>query len=472
MLGCRSAIPASTGKVSTPHQLRSTTRDAASGDAGRQHKPTAPRESPLVVSGQASSRRGLLLGSAAGAAAVLAPWLGLDAQASAAAAGVLLHSRRSDVPCSLTIRNRSARVVEARWVNYDGDEEPYASIPPGHEWTVDTFETHPWRFRDLRTGSLVAEYVAARGPRLLQLTDTGAVEADSAGPNAPQGQGARQSQASDSRAGSGSGSGPGSAKGGGGRSPHGLDDRMADEDEDGNREGGVDALQPEPPATGLAGGFDGLGHPQSEYTLATLLSVGILVEQALVVLGLESFQHPLTLLVGLPEGLGVISAAGGSRSRRPSLLATWANTLQALSGKVERVVITRQVGGIYYARIVLSQPEQPEQPQQSQPRGVARGGAGSSGGGTGPRRIVSVDALPSAALALALEAGVDVFVSRPVAELVQRQYEDAERDLPDLLLPPPEGGRPGLGLDDAGQFAAGRPLRPGSAQLVGEAMSA
>lgn len=25
-------------------------------------------------------------------------------------------------------------------VNYDGDEEPYATIPPGHEWTVDTFE--------------------------------------------------------------------------------------------------------------------------------------------------------------------------------------------------------------------------------------------------------------------------------------------------------------------------------------------
>lgn len=33
------------------------------------------------------------------------------------------------------------------------------------------------------------------------------------------------------------------------------------------------ALQPEPPATGLAGGFDGLGHLQAEYTLATLLSV-------------------------------------------------------------------------------------------------------------------------------------------------------------------------------------------------------
>eukprot|EP00198_Chlamydomonas_reinhardtii_P012152 XP_001701489.1 predicted protein [Chlamydomonas reinhardtii] len=411
-----------------------------------------------MLNPQAASRRGLLLGSATIAAAALTPWLGLDtgdAQA-AAAAGALLHSRRSDVPCSLTIRNRSAMVVEARWVNYDGDEEPYATIPPGHEWTVDTFETHPWRFRDARTGGLVVEYVAARGPRLLQLTDTGAAEAEPAGSSA-QGRGARQSQASDS---------PATRTGSG--SPHAMDDVYADED--GSSEGAVTALQPEPPATGLAGGFDGLGHLQAEYTLATLLSVGILTreEQALLVLGLEAYPHPLTLLVGLLEAGSVIDAAGGSRGRRPSMLATWANTLQALGGKVERVVITRQVGGIFYARIVLSQPEQP---QQSQPRGLGRPGAGSASS-TGGRRIVSVDARPSDALSLALEAGVDVFVSRPVAQLVQRQYEDAERELPDLLLPPPEGGPPGLGLDEAGQYAAGRQLRSGAGQLAGEAMSA
>ncbi|KAG2451663.1 hypothetical protein HYH02_003443 [Chlamydomonas schloesseri] len=424
---------------------------------------------------QTSSRRGLLLSSAAAAAAALAPWLGPEMPAAAQAAGVgaLLHSRRSDAPCSLTIRNRSAAVVEARWVNYDGDEEPYATIPPGHEWTVDTFETHPWRFRNARTGGLMCEYVAARGPRLLQLTDTGAAEADAAMPNAP--------PAGERATRTGSGSGSGQARGGSGKSPHAMEDVY--DDQQGGGEGDMPAaaaLQPEePPATGLAGGFDGLGHPQSEYTLATLLSVGILPreEQALVVLALDAYTHPLTLLVGLPEARAVVNAAAGSRSRRPSMLATWSNTLQALGGKVERVVVTRQVGGIFYARIVLSQPDAQQQQQQQQ-RGVGRPAAGSSstgsgsGSSTGARRIVSVDARPSDALALALEAGVDVFVSRPVAELVQRQYEEAERDLPDRLLPPPEGDAapppgfalPGLGLDEAGQYAARRQLRqPGAA---------
>lgn len=79
-------------------------------------------------------------------------------------------------------------------------------------------QTHPWRFRDARTGGLVVEYVAARGPRLLQLTDTGAAEAEPAGSSA-QGRGARQSQASDS---------PATRTGSG--SPHAMDDVYADED--------------------------------------------------------------------------------------------------------------------------------------------------------------------------------------------------------------------------------------------------
>lgn len=62
--------------------------------------------------------------------------------------------------------------------------------------------------------------------------------------------------------------------------------------------------------------------------------MGILTreEQALLVLGLEAYPHPLTLLVGLLEAGSVIDAAGGSRGRRPSMLATWANTLQVCTG--------------------------------------------------------------------------------------------------------------------------------------------
>lgn len=104
--------------------------------------------------------------------------------------------------------------------------------------------------------------------------------------------------------------------------------------------------------------------------------------------------------------LAVVPFRWGCLCRLPCLHA--ATTQQLRQGPDGRT----QVGGIFYARIVLSQPEQP---QQSQPRGLGRPGAGSASS-TGGRRIVSVDARPSDALSLALEAGVDVFVSRPVAQ--------------------------------------------------------
>ncbi len=46
--------------------------------------------------------------------------LSVEALPGRSATPVLLHSKRSEVPCSLTIRNSSGRAVEAVWVNYDG----------------------------------------------------------------------------------------------------------------------------------------------------------------------------------------------------------------------------------------------------------------------------------------------------------------------------------------------------------------
>lgn len=44
-----------------------------------------------------------------------------------------------------------------------GDQEYFAKIPPGGLYTVDTFETHPWRVLSADSGDIVTEFVAAKG---------------------------------------------------------------------------------------------------------------------------------------------------------------------------------------------------------------------------------------------------------------------------------------------------------------------
>lgn len=110
---------------------------------------------------------------------------------------------------------------------------------------------------------------------------------------------------------------------------------------------------------------------------------------------------------------------------------------QALGGSVQRVVVTRVVGDIFYARIVLAAPSPPAPAPGAigslSPRGGSANGDGGQrgagpGGGRGPgaggglggsgsgRLSWSVDARPSDALALASEVGAEVFVAKGLAE--------------------------------------------------------
>ncbi|GIL55369.1 hypothetical protein Vafri_10923 [Volvox africanus] len=441
--------------------------------------------SPQSVPSSSSSRRVVLLASASSALLLLLPLVPPECalivpRSCPSASARLLHSKRSDLPCYLTIRNRRPGSVDARWVNYDGDEESYAIIPPGHAWTVETYETHPWRFRDARTGDLLCEYVAQRGDRLVQLYDdpvglldstpgsssrgssnntiVGAADLEDGGDwrHRQRQQRRRQPSQYDTQP------------------PPDVPDQLGQISTASGAAADVDPhhqslshslLQshpeqrhqqlPPPPAVserpGLAGGFDGLGNPAEQYTSASLLSVAVLPQesQAVVVLGLTGFVHPLSLLVGVSEARNIVNAAGSARGRRPTLLATWLQTVQALGGTLERVVITRQVGGIFYARIVLSQPywglpaadaarSVPTPPSGDHAHARHAGEGQGEGEGRGEGFLVSVDARTSDALALALEAGAEVFVSRPVAELVQQQYLDVEQDMAEqlLLLPP------------------------------------
>ncbi|GIM11543.1 hypothetical protein Vretimale_15027 [Volvox reticuliferus] len=379
--------------------------------------------------------------------------------------------------------------------------------------------THPWRFRDARTGDLLCEYIAQRGDRLLQLYDDPAGLLDST-----PGSSSSNTIIGSSGAGGGVGNNGDLEDGGDWRRRQRRHRRRQPAQYDtepppdvpghlgqiSTASGAPDDVNPynqslshslfqkppeqhqqqlQPPAVserpGLAGGFDGLGNPAEQYTSASLLSVAVLPQesQAVVVLGLTDFVHPLSLLVGVSEARNIVNAAGAARGRRPTLLATWLQTLQALGGTLERVVITRQVGGIFYARIVLSQPYWGFAPLNPRPAdaaahaahpppsgghgharhgGQGHGEAQGDGEGDGEGFSVSIDARPSDALALALEAGAEVFVSRPVAELVQQQYLGLEKDRAEKPLPLPpqqmstEGEGDGKGEEEETAEAWGR----------------
>lgn len=87
----------------------------------------------------------------------------------AAAAGKL-RSLAWEKPCELTIVNELQGVVKVYWINYDGDAEFYGALNPGGAWSVQTFESHPWRFVDAASNSVVQDFVASAGSQVLRLS--------------------------------------------------------------------------------------------------------------------------------------------------------------------------------------------------------------------------------------------------------------------------------------------------------------
>ncbi|XP_050729910.1 von Hippel-Lindau disease tumor suppressor-like isoform X2 [Eriocheir sinensis] len=49
--------------------------------------------------------------------------------------------------------NRTQRSVHVLWVSYQGEHRLYKTLPPGAEYNVNTYVTHPWVFRDAETGA-------------------------------------------------------------------------------------------------------------------------------------------------------------------------------------------------------------------------------------------------------------------------------------------------------------------------------
>lgn len=60
----------------------------------------------------------------------------------------------------LRFSNQAGTPLSLFWLNYNGEAEPYGTIAPGRDLTVNTYFSHPWLLRDAGE-RCVAAYVSS-----------------------------------------------------------------------------------------------------------------------------------------------------------------------------------------------------------------------------------------------------------------------------------------------------------------------
>lgn len=111
----------------------------------------------------------------------------------------------------------------------------------------------------------------------------------------------------------------------------------------------------------------------------------------------------IPILIGHAEAAAILAEMEGTKPQRPMTHDLMKNMLDALSARVERVVICDLKDETYYARIILSTPE----------------------------GVKELDARPSDAIALALRSRADVYISEEVAAralIANKPIDDKEME--------------------------------------------
>ena len=75
-----------------------------------------------------------------------------------------LKPREGEVPIKAVFKNKLGWAVDLFWLNYQGEEVYYATLNPGQQKTMNTFETHPWRVRQAQSGDEIAMFIASGKP--------------------------------------------------------------------------------------------------------------------------------------------------------------------------------------------------------------------------------------------------------------------------------------------------------------------
>lgn len=246
--------------------------------------PTLRSESPAALSRR---RLGALL---LGAGATL-----LLPQLPASSAG--LRSQLSQAPAVITFRNELDSVVKVYWINYSGDPEFYAAIPPAGWWTVDTFESHPWRVVDGGSGEVLREFVSPGGASLVRIDPL-------------------QQQAQPSA-----------------------------------REAQPGSEQPLPFA-----GWDGVGGSESEYAPAAIAEIGLDHLGGVALLTANGFPMPIPIAVGINDAAQLFHAAGAVPRRAVPCCACLFKLPQLVQAAGERHAVRRCAVLVAHATLCCAVP--------------------------------------------------------------------------------------------------------------------
>jgi hypothetical protein len=68
-------------------------------------------------------------------------------------------SLNADVSVNVTFVNNSDKTIDVYLVDYDCNEQFYATLAPGDSYVQGAFATHPWVFIDAETGEVLKEFV-------------------------------------------------------------------------------------------------------------------------------------------------------------------------------------------------------------------------------------------------------------------------------------------------------------------------
>ncbi|XP_061390940.1 protein Vhl-like [Musca vetustissima] len=63
-----------------------------------------------------------------------------------------LAAQRSNEQTHVFFLNTTQRQVNLYWMDFNGSQDLFTTLPPGAGIKANTFVTHPWLFRDARTG--------------------------------------------------------------------------------------------------------------------------------------------------------------------------------------------------------------------------------------------------------------------------------------------------------------------------------
>ena len=62
--------------------------------------------------------------------------------------GEATRSRKHTKPVNLSMSNNTQHEVMVDWVDFDGIEVNYATLLPGQDFSISTYEYHTWRVRE------------------------------------------------------------------------------------------------------------------------------------------------------------------------------------------------------------------------------------------------------------------------------------------------------------------------------------